>query len=398
VTRLDEAGVAAVFREESGRSVASLVRAFGDIDLAEDAVQEAFATAVDRWPREGLPPNPGGWITTTARNRAIDRLRRDARGRELQRDAAAIDPDDHEEVGPVADDRLRLIFTCCHPALSTEAKIALTLRLLGGLATAEVASAFLVPEATMAKRLVRAKHKIKAARIPYRVPTETELVDRLPPVLSVLYLIYNAGGPGLRAEAIRLARTVAALMPDEPEVAGLLALLLLTESRQAARFRPDDGSLVVLADQDRSRWDRTLIDEGQALVRACLRRDRPGPYQLQAAINAVHSEAPSVEATDWRQIVGLYDHLLELAPTPVVALNRAIAVAEVDGQDGHGPGAALALVDRLAGDLDGYYLFHATRADLLRRLGRPGEAAEAYARAAELAPTDAERQFLTRRS
>jgi RNA polymerase sigma-70 factor (ECF subfamily) len=412
MTRMDEAAVAGIFREESGRSVASLVRAFGDIDLAEDAVQEAFAAAVHRWPRDGLPPNPGAWITTTARNRAIDRLRREARGRELQRDAATLDQpddwdeDDDEEGVLVRDDRLRLIFTCCHPALSTEAKIALTLRLLGGLSTAEVASAFLVPEATMAKRLVRAKHKIKAARIPYRVPGEAELVDRLPPVLGVLYLIYNAGAgtgspsaAGLRAEAIRLARTVAALMPDEPEVAGLLALLLLTESRQPARFRPEDsegsdgGSLVVLADQDRSRWDRSLIAEGQALVRACLRRNRPGPYQLQAAINAVHSEAPSVEATDWRQIVGLYDHLVELSPTPVVALNRAIAVAEVEG-----PGAALAEVDRLAGELDGYYLLHATRADLLRRLARPDEAAEAYARAAALAPTDAEREFLMRRS
>jgi RNA polymerase sigma-70 factor (ECF subfamily) len=399
---VDEATVARVFREESGRSVASLVRAFGDIDLAEDAVQEAFVVAVHRWPAEGLPPNPGAWITTTARNRAIDRLRREARGRELQRDAAMNDPedphgpDDHE-VGPMTDDRLRLIFTCCHPALSTEAKTALTLRLLGGLSTAEVASAFLVPEATMAKRLVRAKHKIKAARIPYRVPQEAELVDRLPPVLGVLYLVYNAGdgspsGAGLRAEAIRLARMVAALMPDEPEVAGLLALLLLTESRQPARFRPDDGSLVVLADQDRSCWDRSLIGEGQELVRACLRRNRPGPYQLQAAINAVHSDAPSVEATDWHQIVGLYDHLLELSPTPVVALNRAIAVAEVDG-----PAPALVLVDQLAVYLDGYYLLHATRADLLRRLGRPGEAGLAYARATELAPTEAERSFLRRR-
>jgi RNA polymerase sigma-70 factor, ECF subfamily len=391
VTQVDAAAVAGIFREESGRSVASLVRAFGDIDLAEDVVQEAFAAAVHRWPRDGLPPNPGAWITTTARNRAIDRLRREARGRELQRDAAGLNASDDEHPGPITDDRLRLIFTCCHPALSTEARIALTLRLLGGLTTAEVAAAFLVPEPTMAKRLVRAKHKIKAARIPYRVPAEAELVDRLPSVLGVLYLIYNAGD-GLRSEAIRLARTIAALMPDEPEVAGLLGLLLLTESRQPARFRSDDGSLVLLADQDRSRWDRALIAEGQALVRACLRRNRPGPYQLQAAINAVHSEAPSVEATDWRQIVGLYDHLLELSPTPVVALNRAIAVAEVDG-----PGAALAEVDRVAGELDGYYLLHATRADLLRRLARTDEAAGAYARAAELAPTDAEREFLMRR-
>ena len=395
-----------IFREESGRSVAALVRAFGDIDLAEDAVQDAFAVAVQRWPRDGLPPNPGAWITTTARNRAIDRLRRDARGSELQRRAAALDRAEHdpeqdpahdpEEAVPVTDDRLRLIFTCCHPALSTEAQIALTLRLLGGLSTAEVAAAFLVPEATMAKRLVRAKHKIKAARIPYRVPAEAELTARLRPVLAVLYLVYNAGagassppGADLRDEAIRLARTVAALMPDEPEVLGLLALLLLTESRQPARFR-GDGSLVVLADQDRDRWDRRLMDEGRALVRACLRRDQPGPYQLQAAINAVHSDAPSIEATDWPQILGLYDHLLELSPTPVVALNRAIAVAEV-----HGAANGLALVDEL--DLDGYYLWHATRADLLRRLGREHEAALAFGRAAELAPSDAERAYLERR-
>ncbi|HEX8803599.1 MAG TPA: sigma-70 family RNA polymerase sigma factor, partial [Acidimicrobiales bacterium] len=372
---MDEATVGRVFREESGRSVAALVRAFGDIDLAEDAVQEAFAVALQRWPRDGLPANPGAWVTTTARNRAIDRLRREARGRELQREAAGPDDDPPEAVagtGPVADDRLRLVFTCCHPALSVEARIALTLRLLGGLTTAEVARAFLVPEATMAKRLVRAKHKIRAARIPYRVPGEAELVDRLPPVLAVLYLVYTAGhdaaaGPGgarpgvdLRREAIRLARTVAALMPDEPEAAGLLALLLLTESRQGARFA-DDGSLLVLGDQDRNRWDRALVAEGQAVLRACLRRGRPGPYQLQAAIGAVHADAPSVAATDWAQVLDLYDRLLALAPTPVVALNRAIALAEVSG-----PAAALAIVDGLP--LDGYHLLHATRADLLRRL------------------------------
>jgi RNA polymerase sigma-70 factor, ECF subfamily len=408
---VDEATVGRIFRAEYGRSVASLIRAFGDIDLAEDAVQEAFAVALQAWAQGGVPPNPGAWITTTARNRAIDRLRREARGRELRRRAADLDrldegsgdpsesgdpAGDPDEEGPVDDDRLRLIFTCCHPALATEAQIALTLRLLGGLTTAEVAAAFLVPEATMAKRLVRAKHKIRAARIPYRVPGEAEMVDRLRPVLAVLYLVYNAGadaGRGgaadLRREAIRLSRIVAALMPDEPEVLGLLALLLLTESRQPARFDAD-GSLVRLAEQDRSRWDRTLIAEGQALVRDCLRRDRPGPYQLQAAINAVHSEAPSIEATDWRQILGLYDHLVELSPTPVVALNRAIAVAEV-----HGPAAGLALVDGL--DLDGYYLLHATRADMLRRLGRADDAAAAYARAAELARTDAERSFLEAR-
>ncbi|HEX6422180.1 MAG TPA: DUF6596 domain-containing protein [Acidimicrobiales bacterium] len=394
---MDETVVGRTFREEYGRCVAGLVRAFGDIDLAEDGVQEAFAVALDRWATDGLPPNPSAWIATTARNRTIDRLRRATRGSELERAAASFHPtddDDARETGPVDDDRLRLIFTCCHPALSTEAQIALTLRLLGGLTTAEVASAFLVPEATMAKRLVRAKHKITAARIPYRIPDEAEMADRLQAVLAVVYLVYNAGstGPGgaeLRREAIRLTRTVAALMPDEPEVTGLLALLLLTESRQAARFAAD-GSIVRLADQDRTRWDRALIAEGHALLRACLRRDRPGTYQLQAAINAVHSEAASLDLTDWDQILGLYDHLLELSPTRVVALNRAIAVAEV-----RGPAAALALVDEL--DLDGYYLFHATRADLLRRIGRTGDAARAYARAAELAPSTAERSFLAAR-
>lgn len=376
--------------------MASLVRTFGDIDLAEDAVQEAFAIAVHKWPEEGLPQNPGAWITTTARNRAIDRLRRDARGRELLEGMVVLDlPAEREDTGPVTDDRLRLIFTCCHPALSTEAQIALTLRLLGGLSTAEVASAFLVPEATMAKRLVRAKHKIKAARIPYRVPGDAELVDRLRPVLAVLYLVYNAGAAGppgaeLRHEAIRLTRTVATLMPDEPEVTGLLALLLLSESRQRARVTAD-GSLVRLADQDRALWDRALIEEGRAFVRACLRRDQPGPYQLQAAINAVHADAPSVEATDWAQILALYDHLFELSPTAVVAMNRAIAVAEV-----RGPADALGLVDELA--LDGYYLFHATRADLLLRLGRADEARLAYVRAAELAPSDVERAFLEARA
>jgi RNA polymerase sigma-70 factor (ECF subfamily) len=359
-------------------------------------VQEAFAVALRKWPGEGLPPNPGGWITTTARNRALDRLRRESRGRELLGEVAVLtrandDPSISEEVGPVQDDRLRLIFTCCHPALSTEAQVALTLRLLGGLSTKDVARSFLVAEPAMAQRLARAKRKIRAARIPYRVPEDHELPERLRPVLAVVYLVYNAGlsspaEAGLCLEAIRLARILATLMPDEPEVAGLLALLLLTESRRASRTRPD-GSLVLLGEQDRRRWDRALIEEGQAIVRRCLRRNQPGPYQLQAAINAVHADAATLEQTDWSQIVALYDQLLAIAPTPVVALNRAIAIGEVQGA-----AAALALVDEL--DLDNYHPFHATRADLLRRLGRNSEAEAAYERAADMAPTDAERDFL----
>jgi RNA polymerase sigma-70 factor (ECF subfamily) len=397
--KLDEAEVGRVFREEYGRCVATLIRNFGDIDIAEDAVQEAFAVALREWQHDGLPPNPGGWITTTAHNRAVDRLRREARGRELLGEVAALSPgvDDRaspEEVGRVQDDRLRLIFTCCHPALSTEAQVALSLRLLGGLSAGEVARAFLVAEPTMAQRLVRAKRKIKAARIPYRVPEDHELPERLPPVLAVLYLVYNAGltkpkeSSDLCSEAIRLARILVTFMPDEPEVAGLLALLLLTESRRSSRTR-DDGSLVLLGEQDRTRWDRGLIKEGQAIVRACLRRNQPGPYQLQAAINAVHADAATIEETDWSQIVALYDQLLAVAPTGVVALNRAIAIGEVQG-----PAAALALVDEL--DLETYYPFQATRADLLSRLGRESEAAGAYERAADLAPTDAERDFLRR--
>jgi RNA polymerase sigma-70 factor (ECF subfamily) len=393
---VDQAEVGRIFREESGRSVAALIGVFGDLDLAEDAVQEAFAVALRRWPRDGVPPNPGGWITTTARNRALDRLRREARGRQLLSQMAVLaaggdEPGMAQEVGSVPDDRLRLIFTCCHPALSTEAQVALTLRLLGGLSAKQVARAFLVAEATMARRLVRAKHKIKAAKIPYRVPEAHELPGRLRPVLAVVYLVYNAGlsspaEPGLCAEAIRLARILAALLPDEPEVAGLLALLLLTDSRRTSRTRPD-GALVLLGEQDRTQWDRALIAEGQAIVRRCLRRNQPGPYQLQAAINAVHADAATFEQTDWPQIVALYDQLLAVAPTPVVALNRAIAIGEV-----HGPAAALALVNEL--DLDNYHPFHATRADLLRRLGRHREAAAAYQRAAAMAPTKAERDFL----
>jgi RNA polymerase sigma-70 factor (ECF subfamily) len=393
---VDEAGVGRIFREESGRSVAALIRVFGDLDLAEDAVQEAFAVALRKWPADGLPPNPGGWITTTARNHGLDRLRRQARGRELLNEVAVLSPGPDgpsmaEEVESVEDDRLRLMFTCCHPALSTQAQVALTLRLLGGLSTRQVASAFLVAEQTMARRLVRAKRKIKAARIPYRVPEAHELPGRLRPLLAVVYLVYNAGltgpaDPDLCAEGIRLARILVALLPDEPEVAGLLALLLLTESRRASRTQAD-GSLVLLSEQDRGRWDRALIAEGQTMVRRCLGRNQPGPYQLQAAINAVHADAATLQQTDWSQILALYDQLLVVAPTPVVALNRAIAIDELQG-----PAAALALVEEL--DLDHYYPFHATRADLLRRLGRHREAAAAYQRAAALAPTEAEREFL----
>jgi RNA polymerase sigma-70 factor, ECF subfamily len=389
-----------VFREQYGRAVAVLVGDFGDIDLAEEAVQEAFAAAVARWPSTGPPPSPAGWIITTARNRAIDRLRREASRDHRHAQAALLHaPDEPAEEGAVRDDRLRLIFTCCHPALGTGAQVALTLRLLGGLTTAEIASAFLVPEATMAQRLVRAKGKIRDAAIPYRVPYEADLPGRLRAVLAVLYLIFNEGYAAsagdalvrreLCAEALRLGRVLAELMPDEPEVQGLLALMLLVSSRRDARTGAG-GELVLLADQDRGRWDRDQIAEGQAIVRRCLRRGRPGPYQLQAAVNAVHSDAPTAAATDWRQILALYDQLLALAPSPVVALNRAVAVAEVEG-----PEAALALVDGL--DLDGYRLFHAIRADLLRRLGRDAEAAAAYEAAIARSGNATERAFLERR-
>ncbi|HXP53993.1 MAG TPA: RNA polymerase sigma factor [Streptosporangiaceae bacterium] len=398
------ADIERVFRAEYGRAVAVLTGVFGDLDVAEEAVQEAFTAAVQRWPADGLPPSPAGWIITTARRRAIDRLRRESSRDDRQAQAvllhaAAQDDSGAAEEGPVRDDRLRLIFTCCHPALAPAAQVALTLRLLGGLSTAEIARAFLVPEPTMAQRLVRAKAKIRDARIPYRIPHEADLPDRLRAVLAVVYLVFNEGyvasvgdaltRAGLCAEAIRLGRLLARLMPDEPEVAGLLALMLLTDARRDARSAAD-GALIPLDEQDRARWDRDRIVEGQALVRACLRRNQPGPYQLQAAIAAVHSDAPTAAATAWDQILALYDQLMACTTSPVVALHRAVALAEVAG-----PAPALAVVDEL--DLGRYHVFHAIRADLLRRLDRRPEAAQAYQAAIDLTHNAAERDFLTNR-
>ena len=401
-----EAALSQAFHDEWGRVLATLIRVTGDWDLAEECVQDAFARALESWRRDGIPDRPGAWLTTTARNRAVDRLRRDAVGAAKLRDVAVTpappDPDVDDASG-IADERLRLIFTCCHPALSLEARVALTLRTLAGLTTTEIARAFLVPEPTMAQRLVRAKRKIRNAAIPYRVPPAHLLPERTTAVLAVLYLLFNEGyaatsgtelvRSGLCDEALRLARTLAQLMPDEPEALGLLSLMMLHDARRATRV-DHAGDLVPLDDQDRSRWDRAAIDEGVAILEAARRRVTPGPYQVQAAIAACHAVAPEAAATDWARIAALYGELARLVPSPVVELNRAVAVAMADG-----PAAGLALVARIesSGALADYHLLPATRADLLRRLDRGDEAADAYRRALDLAGSESMRRYLTRR-
>jgi RNA polymerase sigma-70 factor (ECF subfamily) len=391
-----------VFRRESGRAVATLIRVLGDFDLAEEAVQDAFLTALERWPTDGVPDNPGAWITTTARNRAIDRLRRAKVGAAKAETADRLRAlDAIDEMHEIPDDRLRLIFTCCHPALPIDARVALTLRTVGGLSTREIARAFLASEPAIAQRLVRAKRKIAGSGIPYRVPPHELLADRITGVLAVLYLIFNegygstSGDELVRAdlcdEAIWMTRIVDRLLPGQPEVVGLLALMLLQHSRRDTRT-DDAGDLVLLEDQDRARWDHTMIDEGLATLDRAIALDQPGPYQLQAAIAALHARAPRPEDTDWPQIATLYGSLAAIAPSPVVQLNRAVAVAMADG-----PAAGLPLIDDLAAELGGYHLFHSARADLLRRLGRNDEATEAYRRALELATNQAERAFLSRR-
>ncbi|NBH06999.1 DUF6596 domain-containing protein [Amycolatopsis sp. SID8362] len=399
----DEA-ITRVHHEEWARVVAALTRRFGDLDIAEEAAAEAFATAVERWPSDGVPPNPGAWLTTTANRKAIDRIRRESKRDDKQKEAQLVyDDDPPDPLGAIDDDRLRLIFTCCHPALATEARLALTLRMVGGLTVPEIARAFLVAETTMGQRITRAKAKIKAARIPYRVPSAEDLPSRVSGVLAVLFLVFNEGylatGPDtdpvrqdLTAEAIRLTRLIRALLPEDGEVTGLLALMLLTEARRSARLSAG-GELVALDEQDRGAWDAELIAEGHRLVRERLASGvAPGRYQILAAINAVHTSARDMRDTDWSQVLALYDQLVRLDPSPVVALNRAVAVGELDG-----PEVALAAVGRLESRLVGYHPFHATRADLLRRLGRSAEARAAYDEAIALAGNTAETAALVRR-